>query len=75
MSNPKREIEAAFGQRVYEYRDDQGVVYYSFTRAVSIISPPTRLKLESRIGVHLIRFLAELRRKGDLLVKSDGVDG
>ena len=48
----KREIQAAFGQRVYEYRDDEGVVYYSFTRAPNIISPPTTYGLTEAPSFH-----------------------
>ena len=58
----KREIQAAFGQRVYEYLDDDGVTYYSFTRATAIISPPIRLTLQGRVGTHIIQFLVRLRR-------------
>ncbi len=58
----KRDLQAAFGQRVYEYRDDNGVVYYSFTRAPSVITPPKRLHLKSRVGTHLVNFLTRLRR-------------
>ena len=66
IDDTKREVEAAvFGQRVYEYRDDQGVVYYSLTRAPNILSPPKRLKMQGRLGIHLARFLVSLRRLGD----------
>lgn len=52
------------GTRVYEYEDEQGNVYYSFTRSVGRITPPTRLFLRSRIGTGLINFLVEMRRRG-----------
>lgn len=68
----KREIQAAFGQRVYEYRDDEGVVYYSFTRAPNIISPPKRLRMKSKVGVHLINFLTRLRRLSESLQGPEG---
>ena len=67
----KRDIEAAFGQRVYEYVDDEGVVYYSFTRAPNIISPPKRLKLKGRVGTHLVQFLVKLRRLSESLQMPD----
>ena len=63
----KREIQAAFGQRVYEYVDDDGVVYYSFTRSQNIISPPVRLRLQGRVGTHVIQFLVRLRRMSQVL--------
>jgi len=71
----KREIEAAFGQRVYEYQDDEGVVYYSFTRAPTVVSPPKRLYLQSRVGTHIINFLTKLRRLGEALKVTDEEDG
>ena len=72
MSAPtKRDIQAVFGQRVYEYQDDDGVTYYSFTRAPSIITPPKRLRLQGRIGVHLVNFLTRLRRVSES-VQGDG---
>ncbi len=63
----KRDIEAAAGQRVYEYEDADGVVYYSFSKQESTISPPVRLRLKSQIGTHLVNFLVRLRRLGDAL--------
>ena len=68
----KREIQAAFGQRVYEYRDDEGVIYYSFSKAPNIISPPKRLKMKGRIGTHLGQFLVRLRRLSETLGGDDG---
>ena len=71
-TNPtKREIMAAFGQRVYEYRDDEGNIYYSFTRAQNIISPPRRLKLQNKIGTHITRFLVKLRKLSESLAGDD----
>ena len=60
----KREIEAAFGQRVYEYVDNDGVVYYSFTRHPVKISLVKRLTLSSRLGVHISNHILMLRRLG-----------
>jgi len=63
----KRDIEAATGQRVYEYEDPNGVIYYSFTKHPDTLSPPIRLRLKSKIGTHLMNFLVRLRRLGDVL--------
>lgn len=71
----KREIQAAFGQRVYEYTDDEGTIYYSFTRAPNIISPPKRLKMQGRVGVHLINFLTRLRRLSESVQGQGENDG
>jgi len=75
-NDTKRGIKAvAFGQRVYEYRDDEGVVYYSFTKAPSIISPPVRLKMRDRIGTHLNLFIVRMRQRGETLQVDGGEDG
>ncbi len=71
----KRILEAAFGQRVYEYRDDDGVRYYSFTQAANIISPPKRLKMQNRVGIHLVNFLTRLRRLSESLQKTESDGG
>lgn len=47
--------------RIYEYHDAEGNIYWSFTESRDIITPPLRLKLRSRIGVHLSLFLSFLR--------------
>lgn len=63
----QRNLEAALGQRVYEYEDTNGVVYYSFIRHDATLSPPIRLRLRSRIGTHLVNFMVKLRREGAAL--------
>lgn len=63
--------KASGSQRVYTYRDADGNVYYSFHQARSLISPPIRLKLKSRIGVPFALHLSDLRR-GDLDGQNDG---
>lgn len=60
----KRDIEAATGQRVYEYEGSDGATYYSFTRQEATVSPPIRLRLKSKLGTHLVNFLVKLRRLG-----------
>jgi len=60
-------------QRVYEYHDGDGNVYYSLHKASSIISAPTRLKLRSRVGVHLINFLTKFRHIADAIQDEEDV--
>ena len=67
--------EAKQGDRVYEYIDADGVVYYSFTRHKSTLSPTVRLRLKSRIGVHLINFLSVLRQRGSELQAEEDSSG
>jgi len=50
--------------RVYEYMDDEGTVYWSFTRRPGTVSPPIRLVLQDRKGTMLGQFLVKLRKQG-----------
>lgn len=67
----KQTIEAALGRRVYEYVDTNGIVYYSFTKHEATLSNPIRLRLKSKIGVHLVNFLVKLRQAGKALGLSE----
>ena len=75
MTEDARKLEAAAGQRVYEYIDDNGVVYYSFSKAQSLISPPTRLKMKNHVGTQIISFLAKFRGISTALLKRNLNDG
>ncbi len=60
----ERILEASVAaRRIYKYTDQNGVVYYSFTRQVAMTGPPVRSTLSSRLGVHLTNFLSALKRK------------
>ena len=58
--------------RVYEYQDGEGNIFWSFTKFSSLVSPPVRLTLQSRLGTHVINFLVELRRRAESLGKGPG---
>lgn len=63
------------GPRVYEYVADDGTTYYTFTRSPSTITPPTRMVLQSRLGVHYSHFLVKMRQLAELLRKDDEGEG
>ena len=66
LGNPMSDHKITASEpRVYEYHDGDGNVYYSLFKAPNILSPPTRLKLRHRVGVHLINFLTQLRHTAD----------
>jgi hypothetical protein len=48
-------------ERVYEYTDDDGNVYWSTYKAPHLITVPLRLKLRNRVGRNWIQFLHYLR--------------
>jgi len=54
--------EPAPNLRMYEYKDDTGNTYWSFTKHRSAVSPPTRLVLQDRVGEHPMLFVARLRQ-------------
>jgi len=58
------------GKRVYEYVAEDGTVFYSFTRMPTKVVPAQRLYLQSRLGVHLLNFLVDMRRKGEALART-----
>ena len=60
------------GRRIYEYQDDEGNIYWSFTKRKQTVSPPTRLILQNRVGKHIINFLTSLRQKSEALQAEDG---
>ena len=49
------------GTRMYEYTDQNGVTYWSFTKHPITTTPALRLRLEDRIGTHFQNFLTEVR--------------
>lgn len=63
MSDLKRKLEAAAGQRVYEYVDEDGNIYYSFYRHPHKVTEPKRLFLVSRVGTHILNFIIALKRR------------
>lgn len=56
--------------RIYEYTSDDGTSYWSFRLSPGKFTVPTRLKLKSRLGVHLVNFIGWLRKEGR--VRSEG---
>jgi hypothetical protein len=65
-TSEQRLMEAAVaGKRVYEYTDQDGVVYYSFHKNTQRMTP-RRLVLGSRLGVHLLNFLSALRVRAEV---------
>jgi hypothetical protein len=50
--------------RIYEYKAEDGTTYWTFKLIQGKITPPTRLEVQSRLGIHLINFLVWLRAEG-----------
>lgn len=55
MGSPKR------GTRVYQYRNQDGVVFWSFDKLPSAVTPSNTLTLENRVGTHFDSYLSDLR--------------
>ncbi len=59
--------------RIYEFRDENGVIYWSATSSGDLVLPPTRLFLQNKKGliwghfIHQIRATALAAQKGTLV--------
>lgn len=60
--------------RVYEYKDSDGNIYWSFKKHEKTVSPPIRLVLQDRVGMLYIRFINYLRQVVSLLQMVDDED-
>jgi hypothetical protein len=47
--------------RVYEYTNEDGVTFWSFTKLPFVVSPAQRLRIGSRVGEAFSNHLFELR--------------
>ena len=70
MSSPK-EAASQKGQRVYEYRDQDGNVFWSFHRFPSVVTHSRTLSLQSRLGSHFDGFISELRALRRVVVEEE----
>lgn len=61
MKDAVPKVAALDDVRVYEYEDEDGNVYWSFTKPDTLIPVVRRLRSRSRIGTHVINFIAALR--------------
>lgn len=57
--------------RVYEYVSGDGTTYWSLTKHPQTVSPPTRLVLQDRLGLPLLRFVNQMRQRGMGLATGD----
>jgi hypothetical protein len=62
-------------RRVYEYWDDEGNVYWSFTKHRVTVSPPRRLILQDRVGRFFYEFLHWFRTRYESGELGDDTDG
>jgi len=57
-------VAARKGLRVYHYVSDDGTTFWSFTRYMRPIMRNQELRLQSRLGTHLVNYINELRWTG-----------
>lgn len=70
MGLPK-EAAVRKGQRVYEYVDQDGNVFWSFHRFPSVVVHSRTLTLGDRIGSHFDGFVSDLRALRRLVVEEE----
>jgi len=61
MSEPKEAAVQGRKGRIYEYTNEDGVTFWSFTRLPSVVSPAQRLRIGSRVGTQFDNYMFELR--------------
>jgi hypothetical protein len=59
------------GQRVYEYMDQDGNVFWSFEKLPSVVTHSRILKLGDRIGTHFDTYVGDLRATRRLLLEGE----
>jgi hypothetical protein len=71
MTNSPKEAAISKGQRIYEYTDQDGNVFYSFHRFPSVVTHSRTLTLGDRIGTHFDSHLSDLRALRRLIVEEE----
>jgi hypothetical protein len=61
MADPKEAAVQGRKGRIYEYTNEEGVTFWSFSRLSSVVSPAQRLRIASRVGTQFDNYLFELR--------------
>ena len=59
------------GQRVYEYEDQDGNLFWSFHRFPSVVTPSRTLSLKDRVGTHFDGYLSDLRAMRRIIVEEE----
>ena len=59
------------GNRVYQYTDQDGRIFWSFEKFPSIITHSRTLTLGDRVGTHFDSYLAELRATRRFLLEEE----
>lgn len=49
------------GLRIYQYADQDGNIFWSFTKFPNVVTHSRTLVLEDRVGTHFDNYLSELR--------------
>jgi hypothetical protein len=63
VTDPQEKQAAVQGRkgRIYEYTNDDGVTFWSFTKLPFVVSPAQRLRIGSRVGTEFSNHLFDLR--------------
>lgn len=70
MSSPK-EAAVTKGHRVYEYRDQDGNVFWSFHKFPAVVTHSRTLTLTDRVGSPFDTYLSELRAVRRVIVEEE----
>jgi hypothetical protein len=70
MTDKKAAVQGRKG-RIYEYVNEDGVVFWSFTKLPFIVTPAQRLRIASRVGTEFSNHLFDLRALRKLYDQQD----
>ena len=65
----EQEATVEKGHRVYEYEDQDGNLFWSFTKYPSVVTNSRTMLLRDRVGTPFDSYLADLRAVRRLLVE------
>lgn len=62
---------ASKGNRIYQYTDQDGRIFWSFEKFPSVVTHSRTLTLGDRVGTHFDSYLAELRATRRFLIEKE----
>lgn len=71
MTDTSKEAAISKGHRIYEYTDQDGNIFWSFTRFSSVVTHSRTLRLDDRVGTPFDTYLSELRAVKRLIVEEE----
>lgn len=72
MEAPEKTAAIQKGMRIYEYRTQDGRIFWSFDKFPNLVTHSQTLTLVDRVGTHFDNYLAEIRALRQVLRAEKG---